>query len=48
MLASVPWVPLKPETAGTQFGMAYDRDKDTKDIIKMAAISSAFPYAPDA
>ena len=47
MLAPVPWVPLGPEKPGTQFGMAHDRDKDTKDIIKMVPIPSAFPYAPD-
>ena len=46
MLASVPWVSLGPETPGNQFGMTH-RDKYTKDIIKIVATPSAFPYAPD-
>jgi len=47
MLAPVPEVPLGPEEPGTKFGMAHNRDKDTKDIIKIVATPSAFPYAPD-
>jgi hypothetical protein len=47
MLAPVTVDPRGPETPDSQFGMAHDRDKDTKDIIKLVATPSAFPYAPD-